>query len=178
MSSEPQQKFIIDIPVEFDEVERQKIAELSVQRIVARTDVGIDKTGKRFSPYSASYVNSLDFKIAGKNRNEVNLQLTGDMINSLQILESKPGKIILGYNEGTIENDKAAWAAASDNGPSRKFLGLKPEELELILAEVRMSRPKTLSGLAKQEMTLREKNKTQKQLIDKLLQNFYLDTGD
>lgn len=138
--SEPRKDKRFNLPRDFDESDRARAAALIKQRIVERTLDSIDVNGRRFANYSDSYAESFEFKLAGKSKNEPNLVLSGDMLNSIQTLESSTGYVILGFYEGTAENDKATWAERSDNGPSRKFLGLKESELELIIAEVRLDK--------------------------------------
>jgi hypothetical protein len=123
--------------------------------------------GKKFAPYSQSYAESQDFKIAGKSKNEVNLQLSGDTIKSMQILQNNPGYVTIGFNDGTPENDKAAWAQADDNGPQRRFLSLSDKELEQIIAEVKVNRPTSLKSLAKEE----QRPKAVKSITDSFIKN-------
>jgi hypothetical protein len=116
------------------------LGELVIDRIKERTDNGLDINNKPFAPYSKSYAGSKDFSIAGKTKGNVNLQLTGEMLRSLELLEHSTGSITIGYKVGTSENDKAAWAVASDNGPSRRFVGLPEKDLDLLIKQVNLQR--------------------------------------
>ena len=122
--SEPRQTFTIKIPSEWDAATRVSFGKSVIREIQRRTEKGIDKNGNAFKHYSDSYANSLDFAIAGKSKSHVNLRLTGEMMNTIEITSHASGVVNIGFKPGTDENDKAAWAAASDNGPSRQFLGL------------------------------------------------------
>lgn len=174
--SEPQKYKRIEIPSDLDETDRLQVAQKVIQRIVERTDDNTDVNGRRFQNYSESYSKSLDFKIAGKDRKDPNLRLSSDMLESIQVLSHGPGYVTVGYNEGTAENDKANWAEASDNGPSRKFLGISETDLDIIVGEVKADRPVTLSGLAKQE-SLTKSNIT-KSLINNLLKSYQIDVDE
>lgn len=154
--AEPQVTFTFNVPEDFDETARQIVGRKAVDLIIERTNNGVDRYGNKFAPYSESYINSLDFKNAGKSADEVNLQLTGEMLlGGLQVISQGPGFVTLGFEPGTPENDKAAWNQASDNGPSRSFVGLMDKELELIIAETRIEQPRNLSSLRDDEIIQR-----------------------
>ncbi len=138
--AEPKKSKIIYLPDDFDESDRALAATLIKRTIVERTRNNLDVDGKRFPNYSESYSKSFEFQLAGKSKNDPNLTLTGDMLDSIQVLNSGLGFVEIGYKEGTPENDKANWAEASDNGPARKFLGVSNDELDIIIAEVRLGK--------------------------------------
>lgn len=137
--AESQQKFTVNIPVELNASERLELAELIIDHVYERTDSGLDVNNKSFTPYAKSYSKSKDFRLAGKS-NVVNLQLTGEMMRSLEVINHTSGEITIGYETGTEENDKAAWAAASDNGPSREFLGISDKTLNLLIKSIELNR--------------------------------------
>lgn len=176
--AEPQKKKRINLPKDFDSTDRARAAELLVTKIIERTNKNIDAEGKRFKNYSSSYANSLDFKIAGKSQNDPNLQLSGDMLNSIQLIESASGYITLGFNEGTPENDKAVWAERSDNGPVRKFLDVRPNELAQVIAAVRIERPRALASLAKDELATKTAASVTSQITNSILKNLGIDTSE
>lgn len=98
-----------------------------------RTLEGRDLEGNKFAPYSKRYKESKDFQIAGKS-STVDLRLTHEMMNSLEVLESGAGSITIGFTNPEA-GKKAEWAEASDNGPSRKFMGVTDAELSSILKQ-------------------------------------------
>lgn len=183
--SEPQKKKRINLPKNLDETDRLKVGRLAIETIKERTANNTDYTGKRFPNYSESYASSLEFKIAGKSKTDPDLRLSGDMLDSLQIIENGPGYVTIGYNPGTAENDKATWAERTDNGPARKFLGVQDSELELIIAQVNAERPTTLQGLADQEQiqknilsNSRNKNSESDNVIKNILKSLLVDTSE
>ena len=87
------------------------------------------------SPYSQSYSESLDFKAAGKSKNQVNMRLSGDMLGSIDLLESKGSKVTIGINDP----DQAIKAYGHQTGfeghpylkgPKRPFFGVTSEEIK------------------------------------------------
>jgi len=77
--------------------------------------------------YSDSYRNSNEFEIAGKGASPINLRLTGDMLDSLEVLDiSLRGRIRVGFESSGDESDKA-WF---NEEKGYRFLDLSQEELE------------------------------------------------
>lgn len=118
----------------------QSIAEDLVDFIVERTKDGKGKDGKPFPGYSESYKKSLDFKIAGKG-NTVDLTLTGEMLDTLKVLEAKKGKIVIGFEEGDEVNGRAEGnilgSYGGDPNPkkARNFLDVSDKEIANILKD-------------------------------------------
>jgi len=135
------QRVKIKIPKAYGPAERAAIGSEIVNRIVERSrKENVDKNGNPFPKYTTGYTNSLDFKIAGKRKGKVNLTLSGDMLDALQMLSQKPGEITVGFKNGTPENAKADGnikgtygQATPIRGKKRDFLGLKRDELQNIL---------------------------------------------
>jgi hypothetical protein len=137
--------------------EKNEVADLIIERIVDRTQQGKDKDGRRFSGYSQSYKDSLDFKIAGKSPGKVDLQLSGDMLAALAVLDknkrststpfeegSKKRTVIIGFEPDSEENAKADGNIRGTYGQSkpipgkaRDFLGITDRELDNIIRLVK-----------------------------------------
>lgn len=131
-------EFTLDLS-EYEPHEREAIALEVIDRIIKRTRQGKDKDGDKFAPYSKAYKDSLDFKIGGKTA-RVNLTLSGDMLDALEIIENfKNGKVKIGYSGGNSEGGKAegnilgTYGQSSKVGPERDFLGIADSELSSIL---------------------------------------------
>jgi hypothetical protein len=109
-----------------------------VEFIRQRTESGKDKDGGRFPGYSKGYKKSLDFKIAGKS-NKVNLTLSGDMLQALDVIATKPGEIKIGYEKGSREADRAegnilgSYGGEAKKSRARDFLGISDKDLAKIL---------------------------------------------
>jgi len=131
-----QMKIKIPIPEGIDREDRLSIADGVLEFIREQTDKGRNKDGGKFPGYSQAYRESLDFELAGKNKNKVNLKQTGDMMTALDLLEDNRKEIWIGYNEGDEENDKAEGHITGANHlPKRNFLGITKNELAKIIAE-------------------------------------------
>lgn len=116
------QKIDIEIPENISKFDRQVLAEELIEHIRLRTEEGFDKNHSRFTEYSPEYKDSLDFKIAGKT-DKVNLKQTGDMLAAIQLLSERKGKLTIGFERGTLENDKADGHITGNVGVKRDFLG-------------------------------------------------------
>ena len=121
-------RFFVD--PNFDVEDRLAIAQDAVDFIRERTRSGQGPGGKSLGNYSKAYEKHTDFIAAGKS-NPVNLTLTGDMLDELDIIDvSVPGIIEIGYEEGTEGGNKAEWVQEK----GYEFLALEPNEQEAILA--------------------------------------------
>jgi hypothetical protein len=124
--------------------QKDKVADLIIERIVNRTDQGKDKEGKRFPGYSKSYKESLDFKVAGKSASKVDLQLSGDMLAALEVLDKTSRSVTVGFERGSEENAKADGNIRGTYGKptpdpkkARDFLGITETELSKIIRFVK-----------------------------------------
>lgn len=129
----------IELPEGYSQDERQAIAQDLIDYVVERSQSGKGKGGKEFAPYSDAYVNSLDFKIAGKSKNDVNMTLSGDMLADIKLLDMKRTKLVVGFENGTESNAKAdgnirgTYGQPKSIGPKRDFLGVTQKEVNKIL---------------------------------------------
>lgn len=129
------------VPASFDSDQRELAARFIIEKIQENTANGMSSLGKKFAPYTEDYVNSLDFENAGKTR-KVNLEATGDMLISIQLISHKTGSITIGYPTGSSIADQVEGnvigSYGSDPNPSkaRPFIGLPQSQVELIIAKV------------------------------------------
>jgi hypothetical protein len=116
----------------YTEAERKQIGIEIVRYIVDRTKNGQGVGKKPFKgSYSKTYVKTPEFEIANKSKNDVNLTLSGDMLDSVEVINTSIiGRIIIGLN-GQHENDKSVWLEEK----GFKFLGLTDKELKSILSD-------------------------------------------
>lgn len=125
--AEPSQSKIIHIPERFSGRQRKQIGEEVVDFIKRRTRSGLDINGNLFAPYSPNYDKS------GK----VDLTLSSQMIESLELLSHGRGYIRIGFSN-TKANDKARWSQspygkAAGIRPPREFVGISQPDLDRIL---------------------------------------------
>jgi hypothetical protein len=145
-----QQTFKIDLSdYELTRDQRREVADLAIERIYDRSNKGkhLDKNFEHVEPmpkYSAAYAASLDFKIAGKNKKKPDLQLSGDMLASIRLLKDRRDEITIGFlasdkeNNGKAEGNMLGTYGTKKPNPdkARRFLGLTPREIKLIIQEV------------------------------------------
>jgi hypothetical protein len=135
------QFFWVSIPKGFSESELETIGEDVIDFIRERTADGKSWRNRAFAGYSDSYVKSLNFKIAGKSKNDVNLTQSGDMLGALEVLEIQDGRIKIGIDAGKFpqEAGKAegnilgTYGQAKQVGPKRDFLGITKGDLARIV---------------------------------------------
>lgn len=101
--------------------QRKQLGEVAINYIRERTAKGLGKDKKPFEqtgPYSGgrknkrqyadNYIEHADFKTAGKSKAPINLELTGDMLDSLEVVDvSLSGRVTIGYKSAGAESDKA-----------------------------------------------------------------------
>ena len=114
------------LPNSTTEADRQTLGNEIVRFIKGRTRNGLDKNNRPFEAYSDTYISSFDFKIAGKSR--VNLTLTGEMLNTLEVISTGTGFIKIGFRD-TDSNDKASF----NRQHGREFLGITQGDLDLLV---------------------------------------------
>jgi hypothetical protein len=139
------QRFNVDLSdFNLTKDEKADVGDLIVERIVNRTDKGIDVDGEKFAKYSKGYIDSLNFKIAGKSKGKVNLQLSGDMLAALKVLKDKGDSLTIGFEKGSDENAKADGNIRGTYGKdkpnpflSRDFLGISNDELIKIVKTIK-----------------------------------------
>jgi hypothetical protein len=134
------QRFALEIPKEYTPVEREAIANEIIEFIIERTrEKKKDKNNKSFPSYSKKYKESLDFKIAGKS-GSVDLTLSGEMLDSLELISHKNGKLIIGYDKSDTElngkvegNILGSYGGKPSDKKARDFLGIAENDLNKIL---------------------------------------------
>lgn len=111
-------------------MQREVIAEEILDFIRDRTFAGMDKNGKQFKKYSAAYA-----KKKGVGVDDVNLVLSGEMMDELIMLSHKNGEITIGYEKGSDVNDKAEGNITGSYGrdpnpkKARDYLGISRKDL-------------------------------------------------
>jgi phage gpG-like protein len=142
------------ITVNFDDLNldlsgRDDLAQLFgqkiIDRIIERTrdeNKGFD--GRGFKKYSDSYVESEAFTAYGKSQGEVDLTLTGNMLDSIDVKDFDENKVVIGFID-TLESNKAFGHMTGMRGhdylagkvPERKFFGVNDKELKQIAKEIK-----------------------------------------
>lgn len=117
---------------------RRQFSAAVIERIIERTQSGIDKNGQDFKEYSASYKASDTFQIYGKKKNNVDLELTGEMLSSLKGVTKMQEIVIemIGSNNKAKAHGHINGIKSKKYGKvKRDFLGLPDEDLDTIMIE-------------------------------------------
>jgi hypothetical protein len=136
------------------------IAEEILNFIVERTKKGKGMDGSSFPAYSSAYKNSDAFKLGGKT-SKVNLTLSGEMLDSIEVIKARNGKLSFGYSD---KNDMSGRAEGNitgsygkpqgDSSKARRFLDISPKEIAKIcnsIGELPESVQKKISIAAKKD---------------------------
>lgn len=120
----------------------------------------LDKNNRKFAPYSKSYKGSLDFKIGGKSASNVDLTLSGELLDSLDLISDTSGSLLIGHHKNDTQlngkaegNIKGTYGNKSQVTKGRDYLGITKKDLTEILKkyplkdfEERMKRTQTVLG--------------------------------
>lgn len=134
---------------------RRLYSQSVIERIRSRTsEEGKDKNNVTLKgPYSKSYADSLDFKVAGKSRGFVNLTNTGRMLSSLTNKTQDSYKLVFQLDNeedrGKAQGHISGRLGLHGRAPRRDFLGItREEEEELLRQNISVSRQGDLSLIA------------------------------
>lgn len=135
-------KTTLSLPKAYSPIERVAIAQDVIDYIVERTKAGKGPGNSKWSgeagKYSAAYMKSVEFRASGKSK-DVNLKLSGDMLDAIGIINDKAGAITVGITDedqvGKAEgNIRGTYGKQSSiRGKARPFLSLTNDELKKIL---------------------------------------------
>ena len=113
-----------------------EIGQAIIDKIIERTEDGQDISENDFKKYSKEYVESDEFKDFGKSKNEINMTLTGRMLDDIDIISESRNTIKIGFEDET-ETLKAFNHNTGDTVKKRKFFGIRSEDLKEIGCEFR-----------------------------------------
>lgn len=137
------QRFRVDAPDDFTPGMREALGREVTEFIRKRSEASRDKNGDKFPKYSKQYMQSLDFKNAGKT-SKVDLTLSGDMLISLDVLSHQRGSVLIGFEKGSEENAKADGNVRGTYGSStpnpskaRDFMGIDDTDLQRLISKVK-----------------------------------------
>lgn len=107
---------------------RQAVGQAILDKIIKRTEAGLDVKGKPFAAYSPDYVKSTAFKAFDKSKSERNMTLTGDMLGLMDIVAESRNTLTIGWNDSD-QDPKAFNHITGDTVKKRDFFGLTKEDL-------------------------------------------------
>lgn len=137
----------IKLPRTISVADRKKIANVIIEHIINRSAAGLDRNNKEFKNYSKNYADK-----KGVGVSDVDLILTGEMLDSLEYVSSKPGEITIGYKgasdelAGKVEGNRRGTYGQDKPipGKARDFLGIDPDELDILISAYQSD--ETLAG--------------------------------
>lgn len=106
-----------------------------IDKVLERTSNGKDVSEKPFAQYSDQYKDSRRFKLL-KDTSKVNMQLTGEMLGDMDIIDTDPSKFKFGFRD-EAETKKAFNHNTGDTVPKRQFFGIRSKDLKEIVQELR-----------------------------------------
>lgn len=134
MSSYTREK--IKLPQSIKPKDRVKIADVLISHIVSRSLAGYDKNDKKFVKYTKGYADT-----KGVKRTDVDLTLSGEMLDSLELVSHKSGEIVIGYKDpsdelaGKVEGNRiGSYGGEPDKNKARDFLGIDPSDLDVLIS--------------------------------------------
>ena len=113
---------------------KQAIGQAIIDKIQDRTQKGISLAGKAFRKYSKAYKASDDFKAAGKT-SKVNLRLSGDMLETMDIVDETKNTITIGWDDSDDAGKAHGHITGGGSLPKRDFFGLRPKDIASLKAE-------------------------------------------
>lgn len=128
------QKTRIAIDDDLDPSERVELAQEIIEHIKKRTQRGVGLQG-RFPGYSKEYRKK-------KGQSKVDLTLSSEMLESMELLSHKKGSVLIGFKNGTDANAKAegnqlgSYGRSPNPSKARPFLGVSTEELDTIMESI------------------------------------------
>lgn len=122
---------IITIPKNLTPEQREVIAEEVLDFIRDRTFAGMDKNNQRFPKYEKDYA-----KKKGVNVGDVDLVLSGEMMDELRLIRHKVGEIVIGYdgrkkklNAKAEGNILGSYGGDPNPDKARDYLGISRKDL-------------------------------------------------
>lgn len=127
-------KEIFGVDVSRNEDLKDAFSQMIIDHILERTKAGVDYNGKKFAKYSDEYKASLAFK-AFRKSDRVDMELTGEMMGTMEILSSNGNEIELGFPADQCP--KVFNHMTGDTVPERLFFGITPEEANQLAKQVK-----------------------------------------
>lgn len=127
----------------------EAVADYIRDRSAANKGIG----GKQLrKPYSKEYQESADFKLFGKSANDVNMQLTGDMLDAIEIVEAEGSSLKVGILDENAPKAHGHMTGKNGQVPKmkREFFGLTKSEFDEVIKPFK-SQIKDLPRAGRQE---------------------------
>lgn len=133
--------FKIKVPKNLPQKVKEAIAQEVIDEVIKRSQIdNKDKNGRSFPGYSKEYKESFDFQF--KRGGGVNLTLSGEMLESMEVVDVKDnGEITIGYDnadsdlKGKVDGNCSGSYGQSTGSylKARNFLGIESDRLKKII---------------------------------------------
>lgn len=133
------------------------MAQAVLDKMLDKTADGKSRTGNKFTKYSKSYSESDAFKSAGKSRNKVNLELSGDMLGLVDLIDETNNTVTLGWGDDDEAGKAHGHIVGANFLPVRDFFGLNQKDIDEIKSRFRsdINEIKTAPPSAKERAILK-----------------------
>lgn len=114
----------------------EHIGEIAIDFMKKRIASGVGYNGfdLKSVPYSKDYKESLAFKAWGKRPSKVNMKLTGDLLELMDVIGTEKSELTIGW-DSELQNKKSFNHNYGDTLPKRKFFGLNKKEMAQIIKQ-------------------------------------------
>lgn len=116
--------------------DQNKVADAIITHIIGRTMAGFDKNNEKFARYTKDYAEK-----KGVGRSDVDLLLSGEMLESLKVLKVTSNGMELGYQGsksliGKVDGNIRGTYGQSEPipGKARDFLGIDDDAVDIIIS--------------------------------------------
>lgn len=166
----PPYQIKIEIPKGLNSTNRERLFENIKTWIQDRSFRGLDKNNRKFKKYTEEYAEK-----KGVGQGEVNLVLSGEMLDELQLLNHGTGWIRIGYERGTDVAGKAEGNIigsygqdSGDSSKARDFLGVSTRDLKMLVDGLTIS-PEELTDETINENIFRVYKNADRAALDRML---------
>lgn len=139
----------IQLPRTIKPKDRVKLAEVIIDLIITRSAAGYDKNNELFPYYSEKYA-----ELKGVGIKDVDLILSGEMLESLELVNQGAGYVTIGYKKpskdlaGKIEGNRiGSYGGEPNEDRARDFLGISSDELDILISAYQDEQPVTQSEI-------------------------------
>jgi hypothetical protein len=160
-------KQVIDLENDFDEATALAIGQEFIDIIKERTDNNKSVHGTNLKAYDEDYVKSEEFRAFNKSKSDVNMELTGEMLASMDVLETDGRTVTIGFTTDE-DNAKAHGHMTGFNGKSdakREFFGINNSEKDSVLSRYEPAQEETLTAFDLLQQIAKTKGKDQDNIL-------------
>jgi hypothetical protein len=122
------------VPEDLPKSTKERIAQAIIDKIIEKSEDGLDRNGRSLPSYAKSYTESDAFEAFGKSKRP-NMTLSGDLLGQIDVISTSGDKLKIGW-KSELENAKAHGNITGQEGlwkKKRDFFGLTAKEIKEII---------------------------------------------